>query len=79
MICEESGFEGLDYFGGPEVMCKVAGEKMVLPCFQYGQEGVKETYTCEMCMVNHDIKELMVSILFNSHGSRVSVLISTCL
>ena len=35
-ICQESGLQGLKYFGGPEVTCKGCKKRRVLRCVTYG-------------------------------------------
>ena len=37
-ICAESGFKGLAYCGGPEVICKELKKPTILPCVEYCKE-----------------------------------------
>ena len=44
-ICAESGFKGLAYCGGPEVICKELKKPSILPCVEYSKE---EDFSCEL-------------------------------
>lgn len=61
-ICKESGFEGLDYFGGPEVKCDDCGELSVLRCVEYGREDVRQTDSCEIGCTKFNINNLLVCL-----------------
>ena len=37
-ICAESGFKGLAYCGGPEIICKELKKTSILPCVEYSTE-----------------------------------------
>ena len=66
-ICKESYFEGLAYYGGPEVMCEKC-DRMVILCFvEYDvMSGVekepKSRPKCGGCNTEFDIEKLLVSI-----------------
>ena len=63
-ICKESGFEGLDYYAGPEIMCEGCDEMIVLPCVEYEGEGALEPeLECEGCYTEYDVNNIMVSLL----------------
>ena len=71
-ICAESGFKGLAYCGGPEVICKKLKKPTILPCVEYSKEEdfsreVNLQPACRLCgMTEHeDINKLQqVSVLF---------------
>lgn len=63
-ICRQSGLEGLDYYGGPEVACKDCG-RFVLRCVEYktGVEEVTEAHSnpaCYFCMEEYDVNKLLL-------------------
>ena len=64
-ICKESDFEGLAYYGGPEVMCEKCDRKVILPCVEYDvmsgvEEEPKTTPKCEGCGTKYDVNKLLV-------------------
>ena len=44
-ICAESGFKGLAYCGGPEIICQKWNKPTILPCVEY---CTKEHYSREV-------------------------------
>ena len=53
-ICAVSGFKGLAYCGGPEVICKTYNKPTILPCVEYNKEDdfSREADTqppCQLC------------------------------
>ena len=64
-ICKESDFEGLAYYGGPEVMCEKCDRMVILPCVEYDvmsgvEEEVKTTPKCVLCGTKFDANKLLV-------------------
>ena len=64
-ICIESDFEGLAYYGGPEVMCMKCDRMVILPCVEYDvmsgvEEEPKTTPKCEGCGTKFDVNKLLV-------------------
>ena len=64
-ICAASGFKGLAYCGGPEVICKTYNKPTILPCVEYNEEDdfSREADTqpsCQLCgRIEHEnINEL---------------------
>ena len=59
-ICTESGFKGLAYCGGPEVICKKLNETIILPCVKYCKKEdfsleVNLQPSCQLCqIIEHD-------------------------
>ena len=61
-ICHESGFEGLQYYGGPEVMCYECNKMIILSCMEYGKATLDLYPTCGTCDdEEYDVKKIMVS------------------
>lgn len=60
-ICDKSGFEGLEYYGGPEVMCEGCKKMVVLSCMEYGDPNLDLEPTCGTCdYETYDVKKIMV-------------------
>ena len=58
-ICQQSGMEGLQYYGGPT--CKNC--KVVLCCVEYNAAGVTEAEvspTCVACTEEYNVNELLL-------------------
>ena len=59
-ICAESGFKGLAYCGGPEIICKELKKPTILPCVEYNKEEdfsleVDLQPSCRLCqMTEHE-------------------------
>ena len=61
-ICQESGFQGLAYYGGPEKKCDECKESSVLHCVEYGtNEDIDLTPSCKSCGTKYDIDNLLVN------------------
>lgn len=66
-ICQYSGLEGLEYYGGPEVVCEDCsddGEGIVLRCVEYNTDCETATKadnapTCDRCKVEFDVNKLL--------------------
>ena len=55
-ICSESGFKGLAYCGGPEVICNNLNEPTILPCVKYCKKEdfsreVNLQPSCRLCLM----------------------------
>ena len=63
-ICKESGLSGLDYFGGPQVICRSCDWEEVVPCVVYKSEDVRQVedlQTCAVCGEDLNIEQWLVS------------------
>lgn len=64
-ICKESCFEGLNYYGGPKVMCEKCNEILILPCMKY-EEDMNFNPHHETCHTQFCVNEVLsVSKLMN--------------
>ena len=67
-ICAESGFKGLAYCGGPEVICKKLNEPTILPCVKYCKEEdfsleVDLQPSCRLCQrTEHEDVDKLVQV-----------------
>ncbi len=63
-ICRDSGFEGLEYHGGPEVKCEVFRKTVVLESVSYksGEESEEEAKKTANCCPNevHTVDDILV-------------------
>ena len=68
-ICVESGFKGLAYCGGPEVICQKWNKPTILPCVEY---CTKKDYSrevnakppCLLCEMTDHIELQQVNLMF---------------
>ncbi len=63
-IYEERGFEGLSYFGGPQIKCEYCNKMVVLPCVKSGIDSdPNPTPSCPSCDFDCavDVNDFLVS------------------
>ena len=60
-ICKESGCEGVEFYGGPEVKCDGCDELRILCCVLFDELAASDCVECPFCQKSHDVNKLLVS------------------
>ena len=91
-ICAASGFKGLTYCGGPEVICKTYNKPTILPCVKYNKDNLSSEAdtqpSCQLCgcieyenineLAEVNINELAEVSVVHGHQCALQRLLFSC-